>query len=183
MIWNSVIVTQKWPQNDQKSEKVKNGAFAVSIKDSGDEIAALSDTIFVLKCLIKNVVPCKSQKLGLYVEMTCQNVQGFLHAPFYKYRCDVIMTHVGDIWTIRNVRTDQKTTMYNFEWQKKTLQKLRYDNDCFEPYSPNSHFVTVTVTPKNSHTKNAGNIIINSIKAATHLESRKSDLTEVIYDK
>ena len=69
----------------------------MSIKDSGDEIAALSDTIFVLKCLIKNVVPCKSQKLGHYVEMTCQNVQGFLHAPFYEYQCDVTMTHVGDI--------------------------------------------------------------------------------------
>ena len=124
MVWNSVIVTQKWPKNDQKSEKVKKWKkrciFCVH-KRLGGEIAALSDTIFVLKCLIKNVVlvPCKSQKLGHYVDMTCQNVQGFLHAPFYKYWCDVTMTHVGDIWTIRNVRTDQKTTMYNFKWQKR----------------------------------------------------------------
>ena len=73
--------------------------------------------------------------------------------------------------------------MGNFEWQKKTPEKLRYDNDRFEPYTSNSHFVTVTVTPKNRRTKDAENIRIDSIKAAAHLESWKSDLTEVIYDK
>ena len=66
---------------------------------------------------------------------------------------------------------------------KKTPQKLRYDDDRFEPYNSNSHFVTVTVTPKNRRTKDAENIRIDSIKAAAHLESRKSDLTKVIYDK
>ena len=72
--------------------------------------------------------------------------------------------------------------MGNFEWQKKTPEKLRYDNDRFEPYTSNSHFVTVTVTPKNRRTKDAENIRINSIKAAAHLESWKSDLTKVIYE-
>ena len=73
--------------------------------------------------------------------------------------------------------------MDNFEWQKKTPQKLRYDNDRFESYTSNSHFVTVTVTLKNRSTKDAENIRIDSIKAAAHLELWKSDLTKVIYEQ
>ena len=47
--------------------------------------------------------------------------------------------------------------------------EIRYDR--FEPYSSNSHFVTVTVTPKKRRTKDAENIRIESTKAAAHLES------------
>ena len=53
---------------------------------------ALSETIIVPKCLIKNIVYFKSQKLGHYMEMTRQNQPVFLYAPIYKYRCDVTMT-------------------------------------------------------------------------------------------
>ena len=154
----------------------------MSVKDRGDEITTLSDARFVPKCLIKNVVPCKSQKLGHYVEMTRQNMQVFLHAPFYKYQCDITMTCVetcGPSDMSEQIKRHLCATLND----KKDLQKLRYGNDCFEPYSPNSHFVTVNVTAENSHTNNAENIIINSMKAAAHLESRKSDLAKVIYDE
>ena len=80
--------------------------------------------------------------------MTRQNQPVFSYAPIYKYWCDITMTHVRDIQTIRIARTDQKTTMTTLN-DKKDPQKQRYDSNRFGPYSLNSHFVTVTVTHKN----------------------------------
>ena len=75
--------------------------------------------------------------MGHYMEMTRQTQQVFLYAPIYKYWYDVTMTRDWDIWTIMNVRTDQNPTIDNFDFDlwmsKNTFQKLRYDNDCFEP--------------------------------------------------
>ena len=94
--------------------------------------------------------------------------------------------HHNDSW-LRHINHQkcQNRSKYNYLqlWMtKKTPQRPWYDNDRFGPYIPNSHFLTVTVTPKNRPTKNAENIRINSIKAAAHLEWWKSDLMKVVYE-
>ena len=105
------------------------------------------------KVLNKEYCALQKKKMGHYMEMTRQNQSVFSHAPIYKDQSDATMTHGWDIWTIRNVRTDQNTTIYNFEWRKKTPQKPWYDNDRFGPNIPNSIFWLSLWHPKSDSRK------------------------------
>ena len=89
---------------------------------------------------------------------------------------EISVWHHNDSW-LRHINHQKCQNIsknnYGQLWMTKKdppEAELRYDNDRFAPYTSNSHFVTVTVTPKNRRTKDAENIRIDSIKAAAHLE-------------